>query len=106
MKVVQGSTLPELARQDCLEGAVAIWSLWPGYLDEPSGARTARLLERGCVPLIRLHASGHASVTELQELAAAIAPARTVPIHTSGPEQFSRIFERVEMHGDGEWWTV
>lgn len=104
--MIQGSTLPELARADCLESAAAIWSLWPGYLHQSSGGRVARLLEKHGVPLIHLHASGHAPVEDLQALAEAMAPARVVPIYTAAPERFDHLFERVEMHDDGEWWPA
>ena len=104
--LIQGSTLPELARANCLGRATAIWSLWPGYLDQASGSRTARLLDEQGVALVHLHASGHASIADLQTLAAAMSPARVVPIHTSAPEQFERFFERVELHEDGVWWDA
>ncbi len=104
--LVQGSTLAELALADCPEGATAIWSLWPGYLDGQSGMRAACLLEKNGVPLVHLHASGHARIEDLQALAAAMAPAHVVPIHTSAPERFSALFPCVEPHSDGEWWRV
>jgi ribonuclease J len=104
--LIQGSTLAELARADCLEGAAAIWSLWRGYLDQPSGARVTRLLDEHAVPLTCLHSSGHAHVEDLQALAAALAPARVVPIHSAAPERFEQLFARVEAHADGEWWEI
>lgn len=104
--LIQSSTLPELARADCLEGATAVWSLWPGYLDQPSGRRTRQLLESLDMPLHHIHASGHARVEDLRALADAMSPARVVPIHTSAPEQFARLFEHVELRRDGEWWEV
>jgi ribonuclease J len=104
--VAQGSTLPEIARAGCLEGAGAIWSLWAGYLEQPSGMRVTRLLEKHAVPLVHLHASGHARVEDLQALAAAFAPARVVPIHSSAPERFAELFDNVDQHDDGEWWAV
>jgi ribonuclease J len=58
------------------------------------------------VQLVVRHASGHARIEDLQELAAALAPARVVPIHTSAPERYDRFFERVEVHEDNEWWQV
>ena len=101
--VIQGSTLLELAGAECLNDARAIWSLWPGYLDQTSGRRTVRLLEEQGVPLIHLHSSGHAPVEDLQALAAAMAPKRVVPIHTAAAERFEHLFERAEVHDDGEW---
>jgi ribonuclease J len=104
--LIQSSTLPELARADCLKGATAVWSLWPGYLDQPSGRRTRQLLESLDIPLHLIHASGHARVEDLKALADAMSPARVAPIHTSAPEQFVRLFEPVELHRDGEWWDA
>jgi len=100
------SATDELARDGCLTDARAIWSLWPGYLDQPSGRRLVTLLAQHNVPLDRLHASGHASVAQLQRLVEALDPARVVPIHTSAPELFDSTFPRVERHDDGEWWAV
>ena len=104
--VLQGSTLLELARAKCLEDGAAIWSLWAGYLDQPSGERTARLLEKNGVSLVHLHASGHARVKDLGTVAEAMAPARVVPIHTSAPELYDSILANVEQRRDGEWWNV
>jgi ribonuclease J len=53
-----------------------------------------------------LHASGHATVEDLQSLAKAISPSRIVPIHTAHPERFARIFGHAEPHRDMEWWDV
>lgn len=104
--VMQGSTLPEVARAGCLDHAAAIWSLWAGYLDQPSGARVVRLLEGHDVPIERLHSSGHARVEDLQALASALAPARVVPIHSTAPERFREFFDNVQPHEDGEWWAA
>jgi ribonuclease J len=104
--VIQSSTLAELARAHHLESATALWSLWPGYLDQPFGRRAARLLEKHGVPLIHLHASGHAAVEDLQALAGAVGSARVVPIHTSAPHRFQELFSNVEKHDDGEWWEI
>jgi ribonuclease J len=104
--LMQGSTLPEVARAGCLENASAIWSLWPGYLDQPSGRRVLRTLEEREVPLRRMHASGHARIADLRALADALAPARVVPIHSAAPERFTDLFARVDRHADGEWWDA
>jgi ribonuclease J len=104
--VLQGLTFAEIARADCLKNAVAIWSLWAGYLEQPSGVRVARLLAQHDVPITHLHASGHARVEDLQALAAAFAPALVVPIHSAAPERYGEFFDNVEQREDGEWWTV
>lgn len=102
----RSSMLGELERAGCLDGAEAVWSMWPGYLDRPSGvALRARLAEQS-IPLTIAHASGHATVADLQRLVSAIGPERVVPIHTAMPERFEELFACAELHADGEWWDV
>ena len=102
----RGSMAGELARARCLEGAHAIWSMWTGYLEEPSGQKLSAFLARHGIGMSIHHASGHAAVADLQRLAAALAPARVVPIHSKASDRFHEIVAGVEQHGDGEWWTV
>lgn len=96
----------ELEKAACLDGAAALWAMWPGYLERGSGAELRRWLESREIPLEFIHASGHASVEDLQRLAEALQPDRVIPIHTSAPERFAELFRRVERHDDGEWWDV
>jgi ribonuclease J len=102
----QQSTLPELVRAGCLDHGVAVWSLWHGYLETPSGLKTQELLERAGAPLVRLHSSGHANVDDLRRFADAVAADRVVPIHTDQPHAYERLFDAVEVRRDGEWWDV
>lgn len=105
--VLRPSMVAELDRAGALRGALAIWSLWRGYLDGPSERRMIRRLEeRGVPPLEVHHVSGHAYVGDLQRLVAATRPARVVPIHTAAPERYAACFPDVERHVDGEWWDV
>jgi len=103
---MRGSMTSEIDRAGCLKDAAAVWSMWPGYLDRPSGQRVRDWLDKHQIPLTTLHASGHASVSDLRQLAEAIDPQRVVPIHTAVPERYSELFERAEPHGNGEWWSV
>jgi ribonuclease J len=89
-----------------LEGASCTWSLWSGYLEEPSGQRLTALLDRHEIPLNRHHTSGHASAEDLRRLATALNPERVVPIHTFGGDAFTAIHPRAETQQDGTWWTV
>jgi len=104
--LMPSSTVPELLRANVLHDGVVVWSLWPGYLNEPSGARMRRSLDAAGVPFVLDHASGHASVTDLQLLATALRPAKVVPIHTEASDRFEEYFADVEPHRDGEWWEV
>lgn len=90
----------------CLAGAQALWSMWPGYVEDPKRGRFRSFLEDREIPLIIAHTSGHASIPDLQRLAGAMAPARVVPIHSFGGVRFEDLFEGVEVHSDGEWWEV
>jgi ribonuclease J len=104
--LMPSSTLPELLRAQALHDGLVIWSLWPGYLREPSGVRMRRTLEEAGIPFVLDHASGHAPVADLQRLAAALRPGRLVPIHTEAGDRFDDYFADVEVHGDGAWWEV
>ena len=103
---MRGSMTREIERANCLRGASAVWSMWPGYLQGPDGSPVLDWLQRNDIALHTLHASGHASVADLRALASAIAPDRVVPIHTAAPERYPDVFSRIEPHADGEWWTV
>ena len=106
MMTFRHSMATDLERAGCLEGATALWCQWPGYLQEPSGRRLTDWLDRRGIPLEYAHASGHATVEDLQRLVGTMAPDRVVPIHTSAPELFPAFFPRVEAKADGEWWAV
>ena len=93
-----------LDKAGCLLGARAIWSMWPGYLEEDKGL--LEFFEDRGIPFSIEHTSGHASIADLQRLAAATEPARVVPIHSFGAARFDELFPNVEHHSDGEWWEV
>lgn len=104
---VPSSTASELLQVGVLgPSSLALWSMWDGYLTEPSGlAMTKRLCAAG-VPFRSLHTSGHASVPDLRRLIRAFAPAAVVPIHTDSSERFSDLFANVTPHADGVWWAA
>jgi ribonuclease J len=95
-----------LAAAGALIGARAIWSLWTGYLREPSGVALQAFLGQQHIPLEVHHTSGHASVADLQRLARALAPRRLVPIHSLAGHRFGDHFDRVDVQPDGAWWDV
>lgn len=102
----RNSMRSEIEAAGCLEGAHAIWSMWPGYLDQPSGERLLGWFEERSIPLTILHASGHAGPDDLQRYAAAVKAKEVVPIHTLHAERFSELFENVRIRKDGEWWEI
>jgi ribonuclease J len=102
----RGSMAGELNRAGCLDGAHAVWSMWPGYLDEPSGARLRAWLEGRGIGLSVLHSSGHASTADLQLFASAINAKEVVPVHTRRPARYAELFSNVRERADGTWWAA
>lgn len=97
---------PILDSAGCLDGAGAVWSLWPGYLKEKSGKRLMSFLQDKGIPLHIHHTSGHASITDLQRLAFAINAKRVVPIHSFGSHRYADYFADIDTQPDGVWWEV
>lgn len=96
----------DLERAGCLAGAHAVWSMWPGYLEQPTGVQLREWLDRYDIPLTVLHSSGHATLPDLQRFARAVDARSVVPIHTLHAERFPAHFENVVPHRDGEWWQA
>jgi ribonuclease J len=100
------SMATDLDRAGCLTNAQAVWSMWHGYLDNPSEMRLRAWLEQRAIPLTLVHSSGHARVEDLQRFATAVSASQVVPMHTGAPERFPDLFANVVMRSDGEWWTA
>jgi ribonuclease J len=100
------SAVGELLAGRQLRDGVIVWSLWAGYLAEPSGRRFAAHANAYGVPLVHHHTSGHAPLRDLKRLVAALRPARVVPIHTEGAHEYARHFPGVTPRADGAWWAV
>ncbi|MGI9192970.1 MAG: MBL fold metallo-hydrolase RNA specificity domain-containing protein, partial [Actinomycetota bacterium] len=96
----------ELDKAGCLEGARAVWSMWPGYLGYPSSDKLREFLAAHDIPLSVHHASGHAYVKDLKRMAEAVTPKRLVPIHSFNTDRFADLFPNVEIQPDGAWWEV
>jgi ribonuclease J len=96
----------QLDKALALEGASAIWSNWSGYLDEEAGKKWAAFMDKRGIPWVVHHASGHASVPDLQRLDKALKPGRIVPIHTSSSLSYPELFDNVEVQRDRAWWEV
>jgi ribonuclease J len=104
--VLRPSMMNELVRTGALRGALAVWSLWRGYLDGPAERHMQELLAEQGVPLEVWHVTGHAYVRDLERLVEGLQPERVVPIHTAEPERYATHFPSVEQRRDGEWWEV
>ncbi len=100
------SMLRELERAGVLPGALAVWSVWAGYLAGPSEARLRAAYQRQGVPLEVHHVSGHAYEQDLRRLVDAVCPVQLVPVHTERPDAFGEIWPRVRQVADGSRWPV
>lgn len=102
----RGPMARELDRVGCVDGSACVWSMWKGYLERDRGRELAAWLEKQRIPLRMIHASGHATVRDLQRIVTALAPNRVVPVHSFAPDRFPEFFPRVESRPDGEWWEI
>lgn len=105
--LANGSVLADRDLRASTSGARAVWSQWDGYLRPGGfGERIAAELAALDVPLEPIHTSGHASVSDLQRLAGAVAPRTLTPVHSFHPECFPDLFSNVVPRADREWWGV
>jgi ribonuclease J len=100
------SMVRELERAGALSGALAIWSMWRGYLTGPAERRMSETLSRHGVPLEVHHVSGHAYVQDLRRIVDAVQPKCVIPIHTDEPDRYLEVFPGAELRRDGEWWSA
>jgi len=82
-----------------LDNCSVIFSMWPGYLDEP---KYRDLKQHPKVTFHEIHTSGHAVREDLQRFAAALKPRRLIPIHTEKADAYENLFENVTILRDCE----
>ena len=96
----------DLERNGNLKRASYIYSQWEGYWGSDSFEDVQNWLKKHGVPKQSIHTSGHAGPADLQKLAAVLKPKTVVPIHSFEPARYKELFENVEIHADGETWSV
>ncbi len=96
----------DLTRGECLHGASYIYSQWEGYWERGEYDDVKTWLEENGIEKQSIHTSGHASPVDLKRFVKALNPTKVVPIHTFQPEQYEKMYPSVEVHEDGEWWSV
>jgi ribonuclease J len=100
------SALSEQMRAGVLVHGAVVWSMWPGYLKRNTETDLVASLRAADVTFALDHASGHASVADLQRLATALRARVVIPIHTEGSDMFSHYFSSVAVADDGRWWSA
>ena len=80
-----------------------IYSMWDGYLNEPSMKDFIRTLNKGDDRLIyHVHTSGHADVSTLKRVVSRLRPDMVIPIHTLGHQMYKDHFRNVIEISDGQ----
>lgn len=100
------SMVRDMEDAGCLNEACVVCSVWPGYVGTEGNRQYLDWVNRRRLPLHRYHTSGHASVPDLRRLRDAFAKAIAVPVHLEDRERFAGLFHGVQLHEDGEWWSI
>ena len=93
---------------ELLDNARFFYSMWSGYWRDDCDyyKRIRDFVKKHNLEKIDIHTSGHASIADLKKYVEMLNSPKIVPIHTFYPQSYSEIFKNVEIHQDGEWFTV
>jgi len=75
------------AKKNDLRDSTLIYSMWSGYLPD-----VKPFWNQNNVPIMEIHASGHAYVEDLQKFVKALNPQYIIPNHTFYPERYGEYF--------------
>jgi len=75
------------AKKQDLGDSTLIYSMWNGYLPD-----VKPFWEQNNIPIVEIHASGHAYVEDLQKFVKALNPKYIIPNHTFYPERYVDFF--------------
>jgi ribonuclease J len=78
-----------------------MYSLWQGYRDSKYQQDFEQYLDGIGFNFIALHTSGHAAVSDIENMINKLNPREIVPIHTMAPGAFKKISEKVSLREDG-----
>ena len=101
LMVIKSSMIDAMNRLPGINGSTLIYSLWGGYLKEPSMERFVRFIKENRIRMVHHHTSGHADVETLQRVVKELKPITVIPIHTFHPEQYTGLFPNVTFLDDG-----
>jgi ribonuclease J len=86
--------------------AVMIYSMYSGYMKEPSYLQTREFLNRYGIKTEEIHTSGHVSLQDLKKFTSALKPKVLVPIHTFAPEDFDSLWPSMNRLKDRQSYTA
>lgn len=107
--LMRNTMIPAIKQIPGIKGSKLVYSQWKGYLakdEKPDVKKFKAFVSKYDIDLEHIHTSGHATVNKLQELAAAIAPRRVIPIHTNFPKEYKAIFPNVLELEDGQFFDL
>lgn len=81
-----------------LKNCRLIWSMWDGYLKD-----NREFWDDLGAHIVPIHASGHADKEALLKFAKVIAPDTIIPIHTTRPEMYKKVFNEYNVHVSGKF---
>jgi ribonuclease J len=76
--------------------------MWSGYLESGKYADIRNQIDEAGASFVQIHASGHASSSDLEEFATRMAPRYLVPIHGLDRDRHIDRFSNVNRLRDGE----
>lgn len=100
--LARSSMVSDLASLENIDGASVIYSIWSGYLEEPSIQPLLRFIEKKNMRLTSIHTSGHAFVKTLKKVVKVLKPKTIIPIHTFHPNLYETLFPNIREVSDGE----
>ncbi|MDR1894633.1 MAG: MBL fold metallo-hydrolase, partial [Spirochaetales bacterium] len=75
-----------------------IYSMWDGYKTKPGRTRDfLDFISSKGMPVKNIHTSGHADLSGLKAMAAAVKPKHIVPIHTFEAERYTELFQGTDV---------
>lgn len=87
-------------------GARCLFSRWEGYLEQSEWQKTREKLETAAGKLVHVHTSGHIFSEDVANFVGSLRSEVLIPIHTSNPDAFRRLCNRVECLADGQEYEI
>jgi ribonuclease J len=102
LMLVRPSMLFDLSRIRGIQSTTIIYSMWEGYLKEPSVEKFLAFVKKRNMKMTHLHTSGHADIDTLKIVADRLKPKQIIPMHTFYPDFYKNLFPNVRIVNDGD----